>query len=1341
MKLHLPLSLLIYVCALYQASAGVGDTGSVWDPNWGAAGLSGAPDAAAPEYQAHITTAGVTALVQPAGEPAPYDFGPYTAITLVGAGNAAAQIVGGASATDAATTGAVALSSWIAAEEGQYALLVGGSYADNWNSGVPFHFTGDSHILVNGATVANVMGGNYKDGQSAQFTGDSYISVLQGNVTGAIVGAGVVAHNRSVSFVGDTHVFVYVPLADNGGPALHSVPTNMVMGGFAWGTNTWKTQTLTGSTHVTVDLSAYNGNGTTFAKHIVGGGFSGASGNSQLITGDTHVSVNLGTVTAADTVRVVGGHWVNAGGGRVEGTANLSLSGGSFSDWIVGGAWTDVSNTNTYLGAVEVALSGGSTSGNVLGGTYMAAGVGSAEVGTINMQISDTATVQGTLYGGCYINGTGADSFSVSVGDVQIVLTGGTLGTVVGGSYVARNHADAVVQQGHISLSLQGGALSGNLYAAGQQEGASSLQTLSTTVEIASEVDLAAGITISGGYAGTAPSATVQGERSLVLSSAAAYTDTADVSFADFDCIEVAAGGSATLGSLQGNDSLTKRGAGYLQIAGSTGLTELVLQGGSLSLTEALAGAAVQSLQMEAGTQLLGITGTLSAGSVGQTDLLLTVDESNIGADAAATPMLSGSNVTLSITGAQNAQIDLSADAVVSVLESHRDAGATSWITLTDGLLEWVQEADAAITPTLSAYGIRVSGTNGGSLLLSGQAQGVYFVSSNPAATDPHTITTYPTLGMYQGVVIEGGETLTLQLPGDTAASARAVVRNLVGGTESALLLQNSSGSGVAQVELQQNADTVMAGSITAGDGTQVLKTGSGTLTVQGAFTAPSVEIAGGELQYNGSGNMLEYIMGQGSLTLGSDSATSFLLHTDEPQPILSLARLVIQSGASLTLEAVGTEYLSPGEYVLGELDELAAGDYQLTLSGTPFFRTDTSRSFLLQEDGRLYLFLVETGGNPLADVATSANAGAGAELLWNGAPAAGADVQSVYNEVMQWLHEGNTAAINQAMAAVAGASYSALGMALQQDVQQRLYAMRNRAVQLSLPDCYEYDIPLLQAWVQAEGARTELRRQGTAAGYTLSSWGGTLGMDAAVSDSWTLGVALTALYGEFQSRAADVLRGDVDRYALSLVGHYDHCGWNHSVIVAGTWAEADLHRFVPFGNGYSTAGRTHGYGLGVMYEVGYRFTTAEQPLNYVQPFAYALYSYSSLRGLTETGSDAALHVGSQVQQACVLGLGVRGQTAIAESSADRTATLHGRAVLNAHAGDRRGEASVSWAEGGSAGASVISATAGVLGVELGAGLNIPVGVGSGELYMDASAELRAHSVEIFGNIGYRCRF
>ena len=169
--------------------------GSSWDPAWGAAGLDGAPNAAEPQYAADISTDGVTALVAPPGGSSPYDFGTYTAITLNGAGNSGAIVVGGASATQSTTTGAVERNSWIAAESGTYSLLVGGSYADNWSGGAVFNFTGDSHIMVDGATVANIMGGNFKDGLSASFTGNSYISVASGNVTGAIVGATVMAHD------------------------------------------------------------------------------------------------------------------------------------------------------------------------------------------------------------------------------------------------------------------------------------------------------------------------------------------------------------------------------------------------------------------------------------------------------------------------------------------------------------------------------------------------------------------------------------------------------------------------------------------------------------------------------------------------------------------------------------------------------------------------------------------------------------------------------------------------------------------------------------------------------------------------------------------------------------------------------------------------------------------------------------------------------------------------------------------------------------------------------------------------------------------------------------------
>ena len=46
-----------------------------------------------------------------------------------------------------------------------------------------------------------------------------------------------------------------------------------------------------------------------------------------------------------------------------------------------------------------------------------------------------------------------------------------------------------------------------------------------------------------------------------------------------------------------------------------------------------------------------------------------------------------------------------------------------------------------------------------------------------------------------------------------------------------------------------------------------------------------------------------------------------------------------------------------------------------------------------------------------------------------------------------------------------------------------------------------------------------------------------------------------------------------------------------------------------------------------------------------------------------------------------------------------------------------------------------------MLGAELGAGVNIPIGVGTGVLFLDASAEFRADAVEVYGTVGYRVRF
>lgn len=905
------------MAAVSCASAAVG---SSWDAAWGAAGLAGAPDAAAPEYQADISTGGVTALVPPEGEQAPWDFGSYTAITLTGSGNAEAIIVGGASATQTPLVGAVERNSWLAAESGSYNLLVGGSYADNWQSGAAFNFSGDSHIMVDGATVANIIGGNYKDGRSAGFTGNSYISIASGNVTGSIVGASVVTHDTTSAFTGDTHVFVYTPLADNSGPQLHQIPVNAVIGGFAWGTNTRKTQTLDGSTHVSVDLSSYTGTPAVFAKHIVGGGFNGTSSNTHIITGDTYVNVDLGNCSTAEDVWVVGGAWGNAGTSRIVGTSHLSISGGVFRGRVLGGTRTDTGSTVSEHGDIVLTLTGGSFHAPVQGATYISTGSCTMRTGNVDISLGGGVELLSTLYGGYHVNGNASASVDAELGDVSLTLAGATASDIIGGSYTQRNNAESSISQGNISLLLQSGSVSGNIYAAGQQDGSTAIQTASTTVQLGAAVQLAAGATVSGGYAGSGSSSGVSGERTLQLADAAAYAETADVNFRDFDVVQVATGGSATLGSLASNSSaLRKTGGGSLVISANSSFDSLSVEGGSLSLQGGVEAARLQSLSLAAGSTLAGVSGTISAGGSGQTSLSLALSTANIGSGSAATPMISGlggTTANLTLNGGENVALDISADGVVELLLAHKDAtpAVSSYLTLVDGTLTCAQPAQLPLSALLAGYGLRIAGVAEGSLVVNGSAAGIYYVTADATTTDPHVVTDYPSLGLYSGVVVEGGQSLTLRLPGDADPTTVATVHNLMGGSGSSLRVENSSGSGTASVVLDNHAinstgdsaypdipsRTIMQGDISAGSGTELLKRGSGELVVKGNLQAASLSVEAGQLSLHGVANYVA--------ALGGTAGSLVLAGTLRVQDSLSgSAALEVSPGATLYLQNVAS--------------------------------------------------------------------------------------------------------------------------------------------------------------------------------------------------------------------------------------------------------------------------------------------------------------------------------------------------------------------------------------------------------------------------------------------------
>jgi hypothetical protein len=84
---------------------------------------------------------------------------------------------------------------------------------------------------------------------------------------------------------------------------------------------------------------------------------------------------------------------------------------------------------------------------------------------------------------------------------------------------------------------------------------------------------------------------------------------------------------------------------------------------------------------------------------------------------------------------------------------------------------------------------------------------------------------------------------------------------------------------------------------------------------------------------------------------------------------------------------------------------------------------------------------------------------------------------------------------------------------------------------------------------------------------------------------------------------------------------------------------------------------------------------------------------------------------------------------------------MEARALLKADAGDRSSDSSVSLQALQSRGGRIRSAETGRFGMEMGAGISIPVGVGAGFIFLDAGFEFRADETEVNGTVGYRMTF
>ncbi len=358
-------------------------------------------------------------------------------------------------------------------------------------------------------------------------------------------------------------------------------------------------------------------------------------------------------------------------------------------------------------------------------------------------------------------------------------------------------------------------------------------------------------------------------------------------------------------------------------------------------------------------------------------------------------------------------------------------------------------------------------------------------------------------------------------------------------------------------------------------------------------------------------------------------------------------------------------------------------------------------------------------------------------------APTTG-DLAKVIKSLDEYTKPGSDAsAADKLGAAVAGAGTASLGMALAGDMERQLKAIRNRTTTMGVdPMVVNEDMPYFNAWINAEGDHRSLDQDSTLAGYTLTSWGGTVGFDMDVNPNLTWGLALTAMYADFTAESADQVEGDVHTYYVSAFARAMSGAWVHTFVATLGLNWADVNRSITHASGsYTTSGDADGMSFGLLYEVGRTYALNEDGSACWQPVFNVAYRHVELDGYEETGSDAALSVGDQSMDTVTFGLGGRLQAVVGENIYNRSSIFEARALVKFDAGDRESEVETEFLGASVARGTVKSAEMDAFGVELGAGLTIPVGMDGGSIFMDGSVEFRGSYTSANGTFGYRVNF
>ncbi len=588
-------------------------------------------------------------------------------------------------------------------------------------------------------------------------------------------------------------------------------------------------------------------------------------------------------------------------------------------------------------------------------------------------------------------------------------------------------------------------------------------------------------------------------------------------------------------------------------------------------------------------------------------------------------------------------------------------------------------------------------------------------------------------------------------------STTRAITGSVVKGTV------NIDGAGAAYTGSYENATINF---MTGAD--QILKAGDGLTITGSAGRAELSDAAGAQMtsiQTTGTDVVIDLrnaASDQGlTLTEASsmDGGTLTILLNEKNVEAGQTQLVIGSSGASLTLEpdtnlmlqlddSVELLTFAAGGGTNVELVEISEG---LTLSSNQIDLGSTLGKYFanLSYDAATGIISASINTDFYLEYARSENGHAGFELvsdaLLNLNPQSNKDEYKDLAGVMDALDElieNNPAALDQLAASIAGASNLGLGMAVSGDMSRQLGSIRNRTMSMGLdPSLAPTGEMSFNGWINAEGGSTDLSGEGTNAGYQMSSWGGTVGAEANLNDQLTVGFALTSMYGDYSSNDVDSLSGDVNTNYLSAFARLHEGRWSHSFVISGGLSELSTTRTVSYAGGsYDADGDTNGTSFGMLYELAYTYAMNEESSTAWQPLVSIAFQSSSVDAYTETGSDAALQVGEQSVTYATLGLGARMETVIGENVYNRSSVLSLRAMAKADFGDESSEANVALARGTEAG-KVKSAERGMFGLEIGAGLNIPIMENTSSIFIDANLDLRENQSSMSASAGYRFSF